>query len=86
MAKRTITRYRDRDTGRFVSKSTWTRSRTHSGTRYKREYGKPPKTKEKPEEEIERKPIIDLDELEEFLEESDEETIDIEFEGAFDSP
>ena len=29
--------YRDRITGRFVSKSTWKRSRAHGGSRYKRE-------------------------------------------------
>lgn len=29
--------YRDKKTGRFASKSTWKRSRTHGGTRFKRE-------------------------------------------------
>lgn len=33
--KRTI--YRDSKTGRFISKSTWKRSRAHNGVRYKRE-------------------------------------------------
>lgn len=29
-------RYRDTKTGRYVSKSTWRRSRSHGGTRYRR--------------------------------------------------
>jgi hypothetical protein len=29
--------YRDRDTGRFASKTTYTRSKAHGGTRYKTE-------------------------------------------------
>jgi hypothetical protein len=34
-------RYRDRQTGQLVSKSTWTRSKAHGGTRYVRESAKP---------------------------------------------
>ena len=34
--KRTVTRYRDKDTGRFVSKKTWQRSRTQGGQRFVR--------------------------------------------------
>lgn len=43
MAKETKrpVRFRDTKTGRFVSKSTWKRSRAHGGTRYKRERLKP---------------------------------------------
>jgi hypothetical protein len=80
--KRTI--YRDRATGRFVKKSTWTRSHAQDGTRYVRQHF----TIEPhpPEEPVERKQISTIDELEDFMEESDEETEDIEFEGAFDSP
>lgn len=37
MARRLRTAYRDTKTGRFVSKSTWTRSRSAGGVRYKRE-------------------------------------------------
>lgn len=29
--------YRDGNTGRFVAKSTWKRSKSHGGSRYKRE-------------------------------------------------
>jgi hypothetical protein len=81
--KRTI--YRDRATGRFVKKSTWTRSHAQNGTRYilQRFTVEPRPAGEEP---IERKPISTIDELEDFMEESDGETEDIEFEGAFDSP
>ena len=42
-----IRHYRDRLTGRFVSRATWTRSKAHDGTRYKREIERrePPKHK-----------------------------------------
>ena len=80
--KRTI--YRDRSTGQFVSKATWTRSRAHDGTQYVRQRVRVTKPKEEPE--IVRKPIRDLEDLEDFIEESDEEMEEIEFEGAFDSP
>ena len=66
--------YRDRETGRFVGKSTWTRSHAQGGTRYVREFHKEKKVEKElppPEEEI----------FEEF--EEDEEA---EYEGAFDSP
>lgn len=68
-----MARYRDRTTGRFVSKEKWTRSKAHGGTRFVRERI----AKIKPEEEeILEKPIA-----EEF--EEDEEA---EYTGAFDSP
>lgn len=76
--------YRDRDTGRFVSKATWTRSHTHGGTRYVRQRVRVERPKEEPT--IVREPIRDLEDLEDFIEESTEETEEIEFEGAFDSP
>jgi hypothetical protein len=95
MAKRRQTRYRDSETGRFVSKSTWTRSHTQGGRRYKRERYLPltksereaieEMVKEAIEEEISREPIRTLDELEDYIDENDEELEEIEFEGAFDS-
>jgi hypothetical protein len=36
--RKTRTAYRDSDTGRFVSHATWRRSRSHEGTRYRREH------------------------------------------------
>jgi hypothetical protein len=38
--KKSVTRYRDTKTGRWVSKSTWKRSKAQGGTRYKREIPK----------------------------------------------
>jgi hypothetical protein len=69
-------RYRDRETGRFVSKAKWTRSKAQGGTRYVRNYFEAvPKREEKP---IERE--------REEIEEEAEEDEDAEYEGAFDSP
>lgn len=34
-------KYRDTKTGRYVNKTTWRRSRSHGGTRYKRVRPKP---------------------------------------------
>ena len=76
--KTTLVRYRDRDTGRFVSKKTWKRSRAHDGIRYKREFYRAPIR----EEEIEE--IIEDEEEEEEEEYSEEE--EVEYGGAFDSP
>jgi hypothetical protein len=71
-------RYRDRKTGRFVSKSTWKRSHARGGERYKREnparYHRPPREEEEPEE------------LPEPFEEPLEEEEEPEYAGAFDSP
>lgn len=35
--KKLAVRYRDRNTGKFVSEKTWKRSRAHGGKRYRRE-------------------------------------------------
>lgn len=90
MAKKTTQRYRDRETGRFVSKATWQRSRAHGGTRYRRQSVKLPAARRKPKapkmrpralptpEEIEREIL-----REEELGEEDESA---DFGGAFDSP
>jgi hypothetical protein len=40
--------YRDRKTGRWVKESTWRRSKAHGGTRYRREFIRPPKPPKKP--------------------------------------
>jgi hypothetical protein len=69
--RKTITRYRDRQTGKFASKATWKRSRAHGGSRFRREHTR---TLSKPgRKEIER-----------AIEEEEEE--EIEYGGAFDSP
>lgn len=80
-----MARYRDRQTGRFVSKSTWTRSKAHDGTRYKREYAKPEPTKLPPPEPTEKQ-LEELEEIFEELAEEFEEDEEAEYEGAFDSP
>ncbi len=90
MARTTFKRYRDKDTGRFVSSATWNRSKAHGGVRYKQELvplHKPPEAPERPrlprpatmreEEELER--------LEEELEQIIEDE-NAEYGGAFDSP
>lgn len=93
MAKRkTVTRYRDKDTGRFVSKKTWRRSRAQGGQRFVRtriaslaaRRRKPivrkkrlrPRALPKP-----RKRKLTEEEIEEIIEEEE-----IEYSGAFDSP
>lgn len=68
-------RYRDRDTGRFVSKEKWTRSKAQGGTRYVRQYIKPAEIKPK-----------EVKEIEEEIPEEFEEDEEAEYEGAFDSP
>lgn len=79
-----MARYRDRETGRFVSKEKWTRSKAHGGTRYVRERIIPAeisaekKREEKIREQIER-------EIEEEQEEFEEDE-QAEYTGAFDSP
>lgn len=37
MARKTFDRYRDTETGRYVSRETWNRSHAHGGDRFKRE-------------------------------------------------
>jgi hypothetical protein len=90
MARKRQTRYRNSDTGRFVSASTWKRSKAQGGTRYKRTTIKVKTRKKKKPPKIiggepRVKPIRTLDELEDYIDESDEELEEIEFEGAFDS-
>ena len=81
MAKRSGTvRYRDKKTGRFVSASTWKRSKAQGGKRYTRIFPIPKKRKKRP---ILRpaplpKPRKWPKEIEEFEE--------IELVGGFDSP
>jgi hypothetical protein len=43
-----MTRYRDKDTGRFAGKETWTRSKAQDGTRYVRQYIKPAPPERRP--------------------------------------
>ena len=59
--KRTV--YRDSENGKFAKKSTWQRSKSQGGTRYKRQHVKAPSPPAKPEP-----PIIadDFDEWEEW--------------------
>jgi len=75
--KRTI--YRDSETGRFASKSTWTRSHAQGGHRYKRQTI--PITKE-PEKAPVRPEPEEL-ELEEFIDEYEDEPEE-EITGGFD--
>ena len=89
MAKRkTVTRYRDRDTGRFVGKATWKRSRARGGTRYTRAtYRKRPKRKAKREIPATRPRALPEPELtEEEIEKLIEEEEGPEWGGAVDSP
>lgn len=72
-----MTRYRDRETGQFVSRSTWKRSKAHDGTRYKRETRRVSAMMK----EARREAI--LEELEEREEIEEQE---VEYAGAFDSP
>lgn len=74
-------RYRDRETGRFVSRETWTRSKSHGGTKFVREYIRRETAAER-EERIEREEIERAIEEEELEQEEEE----IEYAGAFDSP
>lgn len=84
--------YRDRQTGQFASKSTWKRSQAQGGKRFARQslhiaVRLAPKKEEEKEEEAPRpvRPIIDLDEFEDFISEAEDEDFeDIEFEGALD--
>ena len=88
MAKRkTVTRYRDKQTGRFVSRKTWKLSRAHGGNKFKRvKLAKPRRAKplkplrprKLPKPKRER---LTEEEIEEAIE--DEEA---EYAGAFDSP
>jgi hypothetical protein len=82
--KKTVTRYRDRKTGRFVAKSTWKRSRARGGTRIKRETqsraGKPLRKRKLP-----RPRTLPRPERRE-REEREEEEEEIEYGGAIDSP
>lgn len=77
-------RYRDTKTGRLVSKSTWTRSKAHGGTRYKRER-REKKVEEEPRRKRPREPELSEAELEELIEEQIEEEEE-EYTGAFDTP
>jgi hypothetical protein len=93
MAKRTSTRYRDKDTGRFVSKSTWTRSHAHGGTRYKRTkvLVRTPVKKKRPVRVVppeieEPQTFEDLDDFEDFMDDYKGEYETEEFGGGFDSP
>jgi len=73
--KRTI--YRDSETGRFASKSTWKRSHAQGGKRYRRttiEVAKPPA----------RAPEVEPEELEEFFDEYEDEPEE-EITGGFDT-
>jgi hypothetical protein len=82
--KKPITRYRDRKTGKFVSKVKWKRSRAARGSNVKREFShakrkaknarvtRRPRTLPRPRKKT-RREIVEEDE-------------EIEFSGAFDSP
>jgi hypothetical protein len=84
MAKKTTTRYRDRETGRFVSKATWQRSRAHHGSRFRREVIRwAIRRKRKPPVRPRALPTPEEIEREIAREEEEEE---IEYAGAFDSP
>lgn len=69
--------YRDKDSGRFVKRATWTRSKAQGGKRYVRQ-----KVKQKPEPTPESAPEPE----EEPEQEEPEEFEDIELVGGFDSP
>lgn len=71
--------YRDTETGKFVSKATWKRSRAHGGTRYRRSRTGPVKKHPKIAKAVR---AAALPEPEERYEEEEE----IEYGGAFDSP
>jgi hypothetical protein len=74
-------KFRDKKTGRFVSKSTWARSKAHGGTRYVRERTVSEKKKKLPEPEE-----FTQEEIDRAIEEEFEEDEEAEYEGAFDSP
>lgn len=83
-AKRTV--YRDSETGRFVSKSKWERSRAHGGARYRRSTVSvlprrvaPARPRALPPELTPEERFIDE---EQFFEEEFEE---VEYQGAFDT-
>lgn len=65
-------RYRDRKTGKFVSRATWERSKSHGGTRYVRNYFRVKPSRKQIERAIE--------------EEEEEAEAEVEYGGAFDSP
>jgi hypothetical protein len=86
--RKTITRYRDKQTGKFVSKATWKRSRAHGGSRFRRERAR---VKRAPKKLIARRkvrprtlPRPAREEIERVIEEEEEE--ETEYGGAFDSP
>jgi hypothetical protein len=87
MARKTTQRYRDRETGRFVSKATWQRSRAHGGTRYKRSQVKVTRVKRRVPSPPKMRPraLPTPEEIEREIEREEEEE-EIEWSGAFDSP
>ena len=83
--KRTI--YRDRRTGRFVSKSTWKRSHAQGSTRYVRTHATAQRvprgvTEAEIERELEREEL----DIERAIESGEFEEEKIEYQGAFDTP
>ncbi len=86
-ARATRTIYRDTETGRFVSKSTWTRSRTHGGQRYRRQaLGRTKPTRKRkavrPAPRPMEAPTL-IEELEELEEELESEALDLEEEDVY---
>lgn len=77
MARKTFDRYRDSETGRYVSRETWNRSHAHGGERFKRERVPLPEKhpKKLPSPEVIEKEI-----------KREEEEKEIEFGGAMDYP
>jgi len=86
MAKKTITRYRDSKTGKFVSKKTWQRSRVHGGKRYRRQSVELPAARRKPKAPKMRPRTLPKPKPKEIEREVEREEEEIEYEGAFDSP
>jgi len=84
MAKKTITRYRDRKTGRFVSAATWRRSRAHGGSRFHREKARRVKRR-KPTQPVRPRALPTPEEIKREIAREEEEE-EIEYAGAFDSP
>jgi hypothetical protein len=84
MAKKTTTRYRDRESGRFVSKATWRRSRAHGGTKFRRERTRRIKRR-KPPLKVRPRALPTPEEIEREIAREEEEE-EIEYAGAFDSP
>src|SRR5262245_17438207 len=87
---RILARYRDKNTGRFVSKKTWQRSRAKGGQRFKRERivsKEAPSTQRKPKPRRERlRPRALPKPRKKVKREEREEEEEPEFGGAFDSP